>query len=84
MALKSLKELLQWKELTKCSGLLEKLEPTDNIIAHRGFDIAHILPSRVTVNVSPFNVGKDQFNSEETYEKAIIAAVRIHVDRAIG
>ena len=70
--------------MTKCTGLLEKLEPRDNIIAHRGLDIADIFPSGVTVNVSPLNVGKDQLNSEETDEKAIIAPVRIHVDRAIG
>ena len=42
------------KELTKCSGLLEKLEPVDNNMADWGFDIPDILPSRVTLNILPF------------------------------
>ena len=70
------------KELTKCSGLLEKLEPGDNIMADRGFDIADILPSGVTLNIPPFKGGGDQLNPEETHETARIAAVKIHVERA--
>ena len=42
------------KELTKCSSLLEKLEPEDNIMADRGFDIADILPSGVILNIPLF------------------------------
>ena len=72
------------KELTKCSGLLEKLEPGDNIMADRRFEIADILPSGATVNIPPFKGGRDQLNPEETYETARIAAVRMHVECAIG
>ena len=71
------------KELTKCSDLLEKLEPGDNIMADRGFVIVGILSSGVTLNIPPFKGGKDQLNSEETDEKAI-DAVRIHVEGAVG
>ena len=71
------------KELTKCSGLIEKLEPGDKIIAHSGFDIAYILPSGITLNIPPFKGGRDKLNPEETDETARIAAVRIHVERAI-
>ena len=72
------------KELTKCSGLLEKLEPGDNIMVDRGFDIADILPSGVTLNIPPFKGARNQLNPEETDETARIAAVRIHVEHAIG
>ena len=37
------------KELTKCSDLLGKLKPRDNIMSDRGFDIANILPSGITL-----------------------------------
>ena len=72
------------KELTKCSGLLEELEPGDNIMTDRGLDIADILPSVVTLNILPFKGGTDQLNPEETDETVRIDAVRIHVERAIG
>ena len=71
------------KEMTRCSGLLEKLEPRDNIMADRGFDIADILPSGVTLNIPPSIGRREQVNPEETDETARIAAKRIHVERAI-
>ena len=71
------------KELTKYSGLLEKLKPGDNI-AERRFEIADILPSGVTLNVPPFKGRRDQLNPEETDETARIADVRMHVECAIG
>ena len=45
------------KELTKSTGLLEKLEPGDNIMVDRGFDIADILLPGVTINIPPFKRG---------------------------
>ena len=45
------------KELIKCSGLLEKLEPGDNTMTDRGFDIA---------DIPPFKGGIDQLNPKET------------------
>ena len=53
-------------------------------MAHSGFDIAYILPSGVTLNIPPFKGGRDKLNPEETYETARIAAVIIHVERAIS
>ena len=53
-------------------------------MTHRGFDIADILLSGVTVNIPPFKGGRDKLNPEETDETARITAVRIHVERAIG
>ena len=39
------------KVLTKCLGLLEKLEQEDNIMVDRGFDNADILSSGVILNI---------------------------------
>ena len=69
--------------MRECSGLLEKLESGDSIMADRGFDITDILPARVTLNIPPFNGGRDKISPDETDETAGIAAVRIHVERAV-
>ena len=72
------------KELTNCSGLLEKLETGDNIMADRGLDIADVLLSGVTLNIPPFKGEIDQLNPEKTDEIARIAVVRIYIERPIG
>ena len=72
------------KELTSSSGLLSLLEPGDNVMADRGFDIANILPASVTLNIPPFKDSRDQLTPAESEETAKIAAVRIRVERAIG
>ncbi|XP_065060453.1 uncharacterized protein LOC135687738 [Rhopilema esculentum] len=72
------------KEITLKSGLLSLLDPGDNVMADRGFDIAEILPPGVTLNIPPFKGTRDQLTPEEVEETAHIASVRIHVERAIG
>ena len=53
-------------------------------MADRSFDIADILSSWVTLNIPPFKGARDQLNPEEIDKTAIIAAVQIHVEHAIG
>eukprot|EP00794_Sanderia_malayensis_P004476 gene4476-biopygen3643 len=72
------------KEITSKSGILSFLEPGDNVMADRGFDIADILPDGVTLNIPPFKGNRPQLTPKESEETARIAAVRIHVERAIG
>ena len=72
------------KEITKTCGFLNLLEPGDNVMADRGFDIADILPAGVTLNIPPFKGSRAQLTPKESEETARIAAVRIHVERAIG
>ena len=72
------------KEITLKSGLLPLLESGDNVMADRGFDIYDILPDGVTLNIPPFKGSRSQLSAVETEETARIAAVRIHVERAIG
>ncbi len=72
------------KEITEKCGILSLLEPGDNVMADRGFDITDILPIGVTLNIPPFKGTRAQLTPQESEETARIAAVRIHVERAIG
>ena len=53
-------------------------------MADRGFDISDILPAGITLNIPPFNGSRTQLTPQEVEDTARIAAVRIHVERAIG
>ena len=72
------------KKITRESGVLDLLEPSDNVLVDRGFDILGIVPAGVTVNMPPFLAGSDQLTAAQTEETMSIASVRIHVERAIG
>ena len=72
------------KEITLKSGILHLLQPGDNVMADRGFEIEDILPDNVSLNIPPFKGGKSQLSSAEVEETMSIASVRIHVERAIG
>ena len=72
------------KQITRESGVLELLEPGDNVVVDRGFDISNIVPDGVSVNMPPFLAGREQMTAAETEETMSIASVRIHVECAIG
>ncbi|KAK3089662.1 hypothetical protein FSP39_005462 [Pinctada imbricata] len=72
------------KEITLKSGVHNFLEPGDNVMADRGFEIADILPSGVTLNIPPFKGNAAQLTAEQVQNTMDIASVRIHVERAIG
>ena len=72
------------KKITKDCGILDLLEPGDQVMADRGFDIESDLPSGVTLNIPPFLDGKDQLSLEEELTTRKIASVRVHVERAIA
>ena len=70
------------RELFVTSGLLEKLEPGDAIMADKGFNIADILESRgISLNIPPRKNNK-QLSSRELVETRRIASLRIHIERA--
>ena len=72
------------KKITRDCGILDLLEPGDQIMADRGFDIEDDLPTGVTLNIPPFLNGHDQLTLEEEVLTRKIASSRIHVERAIA
>lgn len=73
------------KELTKQSGLLDLLNPGDQVMADKGFTIADVLPNGVTLNIPPFlradETGKKQFTVAQAKATTKIARARVHVER---
>ena len=71
--------------ITQHSGILNLLDPGDNVMADRGFDIQDLLVSKkVTLNIPPFLSLRKQLTAQEVESTRRIVAVRIHVERAIG
>ena len=64
--------------------ILAKPEPGDSVIADKGFDIQHLLALiRVHLNIPPFRRGECVLTPDAVKKTKKIAAVRIHVERAI-
>ena len=71
--------------LVEQCGILAKLEPGDSIMADKGFDIQHLLaPTGVRLNIPPFRWEERVFTPDAVMKAKKIAAVRIHVERAIN
>ena len=70
------------RELVLRSGLLDKLEAGDAVMADKGFNIADILEVKgIALNIPP-RKSTEQFNDLELVETRRIASLRIHVERA--
>ena len=73
------------QQITKDCGLLALLSEHDRVMADRGFDIQDLLATKhITLNKPPSLGEKTQLLAKEVEETRRIAAVRIHVERAIG
>ena len=72
-------------DLVEQCELLGLLEHGDSIMVDKGFDIQHLLTGiGVRLNIPPFRQGDWQFTPDDLRKtKKKIAAVRIHVERAI-
>ena len=69
-------------EITKYSGLLDLLEPCDDVMADKGFTLRKLLSAKgVTLKIPPFLQGKHQFSHLEIQETEQIAKLRIHIER---
>ena len=73
------------KKITFDCGILNLLEPGDELMADRGFDIEANMPNGVTLNIPPFlSNDQPQLSAEEEVATRKIASVRVHVERAIA
>ena len=71
--------------LTEDSGLLQKLLPSDMILAHRGFTIEDAVGLYCAeVKIPPFTRGKRQLSQVEVDTARRLSRVRIHVERVIS
>lgn len=73
--------------LTKDCGFLNKLSSMSgvSIMADRGFTVKDILSEiGIELNLPPFMDGRSQLPADEMQHGCSIAALRIHVERAIG
>jgi hypothetical protein len=71
------------KQIIKDCGILGILEPGDDVMADRGFDIENLMPEGVTLNIPPFMGDRPQLSLEDEIKTRKIASVRIHVERLI-
>ena len=72
------------KELVKRSGLLELLEPGDQILAGKGFTIHDLLtPIGCELAIPAFLNSKDQFSKKDLAKSKQIHNLRVYVERAI-
>ena len=72
-------------KITKESGILNKLNPGDIVLADRGFTLTDELALRGCKLIVPaFTKGKKQLSAKEVEESRLLARVRIHVERVIN
>ena len=71
------------QQMTRDCGVLNLLEPGDEIMADRGFAIEGDLPSGVSLNIPPFLRNDQPQLSQQEVATRRIAKHRIHVERAI-
>ena len=71
-------------KIVEASGFLDMTEEGDDVMADRGFLIHDLLTMfRTTLNIPPFTHGKQMSQAAVTKTRRI-AAVQIHVERAMG
>lgn len=69
-------------EIAKLSGLLDLLEPGDDVMADKGFTLQKILAERgVTLNIPEFLSNKGKFTMSEIEHTEQVAKLRIHIER---
>ena len=69
-------------EITKLSGLLDLLEPGDDVMVDKGFTLRKCLAEKMSHSTSHiFLSSKKQFSPSEVTETEEIAKLRFHIER---
>lgn len=69
------------REIVIKSGLIEKLDKDDAILADKGFDVSDLLEAKgILLNIPPFLKGKEQLSEYEVMKTRIIANRRILIE----
>ena len=69
-------------EITRLYGLLDLLEPGDDVMADKGFTLRKILAERgVTLNIPEFLSSKRQFTISEIEHSEQVAKLKIHIEK---
>ena len=72
------------KKIMRNCGLYDILEPGDSVMADKGFDIEdHSKNIGCSLTIPPFLEAHSQFTEQQPEHTRNIAAVRIHVERAV-
>ena len=72
------------KEIVKRSGILDKFEPGDVVMADRGFNIQDLLLAKETkLIIPPFTRKGKQFAKGKVVTTKSVANARIHIERTI-
>ena len=73
------------RQVFEKSGLLQKLEAKDVVLADRGFNIQDLLLRRnVRLDIPDFVPQKGQLEQKQLYRSKNLSSKRIHVERIIG
>ena len=73
------------KEITLKCGLLDKLDPGDDVVADRGFNVKEEMAIKgCKLLVPAYTKGKTQLSNEDVDKSRKLSHVRIHVERVIG
>lgn len=73
------------KFITHDSGILERLQPGDVVMADRGFNVQEsVTQAYAKLEIPAFTKGKSQLSALEVEKTRDLAHVRIHVERVIG
>ena len=73
------------REIVERCGILDlTFNDSDDVMADKGFTIEDLLPLGVSLNIPPLLGRSDQMPPEDVVKTQCIAALRIHVERAIN
>ncbi len=73
------------RQIVERSDIMTKVDPTDTIMADKGFDVQDIFaPMDVGINIPTFFKKKNRMTGEIVLKDRAVSSKRVHVERIIG